>query len=181
MAHPSQLKTVTNLKHITHPRVALLIAISREFRSPNNPGSYDGGANFLGVLGQTGNTQPMGCGATLTCTWAGQVSDPLRYDAYGYDTPEVLFDFNGSGPHFTNNDPRYFLPYGSNGLVLDSIKFDDEASLLMGWCYLSGGLYAWAYERNWFRNLLLAKARKAVERLNAACKTGQVLLSVRRL
>jgi hypothetical protein len=42
MSHTFQRKTVRKLKHITWPRVALEIATTRSFLSPNNPGSYDG-------------------------------------------------------------------------------------------------------------------------------------------
>lgn len=178
MAHPSQLKTVTNLRHITGPRVALLIATSEEFRSFHSASSYDGGANFLGVRGETSNTQPLLRGATLICSWTGQVSVPVRYDAYDVHTPNVLFDFNGSGAHFPNNDPRYFLPYGSKGLVLNAIHFDNDKALLEGWCYLRGGPYAWAYKHKRFHKLLRTLACREVGKLNAACKAGSICLTV---
>ena len=42
--------------------------------------------------------------------------------------PNILYDYNGSGEHFQNNDPRYLLPIGSNGLLLNKIEFlDSEA------------------------------------------------------
>ena len=104
---------------------------------------------------------------------------PLPYDAHGADTPNILYDFNGSDAVFNNNDPRYFLAYDSKGLVLNTIDFENDEALLEGWCYLRGGFCAWAYENNWFRKLLLTWARKYVDKLNRACESGQVRLFVR--
>jgi hypothetical protein len=178
MSHSCQRETVVNLTHITWPLAALKIATTHTFLSPHNPGGYDGGMNFLGMLGEAGNTQPSGRGATLVCSWMGKVSAPLPHDAYGASTPDVLYDFNGSGEHFANNDPRYFLPFDSAGLVLDEVHFDSYDALLEGWCYLRGGLYAWLYEKGLFRSLLLQRARKDVAKLNGNCRRGVIQLAV---
>ena len=48
--------------------------------------------------------------------------------------PNILYDFNGSGRHFDNLDPRYLLPVGSKGLILKHIVINDEDELLRIWC-----------------------------------------------
>jgi hypothetical protein len=107
------------------------------------------------------------------------VSGPLRHDAYGANAPSVLHDFNGSGRHFENNGPRYFLPFESAGLVLDAVHFDSDDALLRGWCYWRGGLRAWLYEKGLFRRPLLKRACKEVAKLNSDCRHGSVQLTVR--
>jgi len=180
MTHPSQLKNVGNIRHITYPLAALRIAKRKTFYSQNNRGSYDGGANFIGVLGETENTHPKGRGAILVCCWIGQVSDPLPHDAYKCDVPDTLYDFNGSGLHFKNNDPRYFLPFDSKDLILCCVEFDDDQALLKGWSYMRGGIYAFLYEKELFHKYLLRKAVSEIGQLNAECKKGEIKLSVRR-
>lgn len=101
-----------NLRRITSPSIALEVIASGVFRSLNDVAPYDGGMNFFGVLGKTPNTQPKK-GARMHCKWYGPVSIPLPYGSHDYHAPNVLFDFNGSGQHYQDNDPRYFLPYGS--------------------------------------------------------------------
>lgn len=134
--------------------------------------------NLLGVLGETSNTCPLERGAELICTWTGLVSDPVRYDEYGVHTPNVLFDFNGSGPHHSNNDPRYFLPIGSQGIVLNSINITSNAALLEDWCDLQGGLPLRLYKVGWRHESLLDKALAEVEALNLACGQGTFKLIV---
>lgn len=175
MAHPTHTKTVSNLIHITSPRNALLIARNKEFRSFNNPRHYDAGANFLSTLGEQANTQPVGRGAKLSCTWTGLVTNPLPNDAYDVHTPNILHDFNGSGAIFRNEDPRYFLPYESDGLILNSIEIQGDDQLETAWLSLQVGFFTKLFCRN-----PLAKARAELKELNTACASGKILLNVRR-
>jgi hypothetical protein len=68
------------LRHITSVSNALLIAETGVFHSGCKAQSYDGGMNFLGVLGENSNTQPRERGAELLCSWIGKVSAPLLWD-----------------------------------------------------------------------------------------------------
>lgn len=179
MTHKTTIKKISNLRHITYARTGFLIA-QHGFWSNFDLGHYDAGANFLGVLGEQDNTHPEGKGATLFCTWDGEVSDPLPYDSYHTDKPNVLYDFNGSGPHFENQDPRYFLPYGSKGLILNRIDFDSEEALLYGYCYLRGAPYSDLYERGERHDAMLAEAKAYRDKLNAQCNDGKIMLSVNR-
>ena len=49
---------MTDLIHITSPERALNIISKGAYITDNNPGHYDAGMNFLGVLGEYPNTQP---------------------------------------------------------------------------------------------------------------------------
>lgn len=180
MAHQTHPMTVTHLKHITSPLHALKIVQQREFRSLQNPGHYDAGANFLGVLGLHPNTCPAAKGATLTCTWVGEVSPPLPWSDRDVFTPDVLFDFNGSGRNFQNNDPRYFLPYGSTGLILTEVQIPDEEELLFAWNTLENKIVSWICEREWFRSQRLARASCGLKQINDACSRAEIKLAVRR-
>lgn len=180
MAHPTQPMTVTNLKHITSPLQALKIAQQQEFRSFQNPRHYDAGANFLGVLGLNPNTCPAADGATLICTWVGEVSLPLPWSDRDVFNPGVLFDFNGSGPHFQNNDPRYFLPYGSTGLILNEVQIPSENDLLDAWSMFENKMVRWVADRGWFRSLRLARAHRGLKQINDACSRAEIKLAVRR-
>ncbi len=44
--------------------------------------------------------------------------------------PNVLYDFNGSGQHFDNPNPRYLLSIGSTDLILKHVVIYDENELL---------------------------------------------------
>lgn len=60
----------------------------------------------------------------------GEISEPRdTYDIAGMK-PNILYDFNGSGQHFDNPDPRYLLPVGSTGLILKHVVIDNEDELL---------------------------------------------------
>ena len=91
--------------------------------------NYDAGMNFLGALGEHPNHQLSDRNVKIFCAWDGEVSQPLKWDDVGVKRqPNILYDYNGSGEHFQNNDPRYLLPIGSNGLLLNKIEFlDSEA------------------------------------------------------
>lgn len=170
----------TDLKHITSPFHALKIVQQREFRSFQNPGHYDAGANFLGILGLHPNTCPAADGATLTCTWIGEVSAPLHWEDRHVFDADVLFDFNGSGAHFQNNDPRYFLPYGSTGLILNKVQIPSEDALLLAWSSFEKKIVRWVAERGWFRSQRLVRAHRGLEQINEACSRAEIILPVRR-
>jgi len=132
------------LTHITSPENALSIIYRKAYLTENNTGHYDAGMNFLGTLGEYKNTQPKKRGSKIHCEWHGITSQPLPFDSYNYHTPNILFDFNGSGNHHPNNDPRYFLPYGSTGLIVKKIELEEgfeEESLVEWWVNLKGGIY----------------------------------------
>ena len=76
---------MTDLIHVTSPERALNIIREGAYITDNNPGHYDAGMNFLGVLGEYANTQPTR-GAKIHFKWHGEVSDPLPYDACNYLT-----------------------------------------------------------------------------------------------
>lgn len=178
MTYPTSIKTVVNLRHITFPRIALDIAAHGKFFSFNNLGSYDCGANFLGVLGENNNTCPKGRGATLICTWRGATTNVLHWQEGPANVPNVLYDFNGSCAKFINNDPRYLLPYGSSGLALNAIRFDSDNDLLMGWSFWRGGLVAWFYTHGWFKKHMLKVAKTHVAKLNKKCNEGKIFIEV---
>lgn len=182
MTHQTNQQTVVNLRHRTYPRVAFVVANAALFRSRKSSPHYDAGANFLGSLGQKNNHQLGDRKAELVCTWTGNVSIPLPPAASNVHTADVLFDFNGSGIHFQNNDPRYFLPNGSKGLILNRIEFDSDVAMLEGWCAFKGGfvekLYSLSWLPEWVKSMLLEKAQQEVRRLNERCTKGEVLLKV---
>ena len=137
-----------NLTRITSPVLALKMFKEKAYFQSYPQGHYDAGMNFLGVLGQNSNTQPTKRGAKVYFDWdnttPSSVSPPLAPSVTKHHTPNVLFDFNGSGNHFPNNDPRYFLPYGSNGLILKKIELEpnyDELQIVKEWCDFEKGLY----------------------------------------
>lgn len=107
---------------------------NKRFDSPWSPGDYDAGMNFLGVQGELKVHELHYRTATLYFEWLGEVSAPRRKEDYKDLKPNVLYDFDGSGKHFANPDPRYLLPVGSRGLILKHIQIDDEATLLRLWC-----------------------------------------------
>lgn len=168
------------LTHTTSLHVALKIVSKREYRTNNNDRHYDAGMNFLGVLGEYHNTQPTR-GAKLHCEWNGKYSSPLKPDAYKYHTPNELFDFNGSGKHFPNNDPRYFLPYGSQNLVVVKIEPEnnyDEEALIEWWCNFSGGLDLLCYKLKCFKPKLLKKALNYLAEINHELSNKKVTISI---
>lgn len=182
MPYPTTNRVVPKLRHRLYPRLAFVVATSSVFHTGGHGKNYDAGANFLGVLGQQANHQIDDRTATLVCTWSGLVTDPLPYDARDVHTPDVLHDFDGSGNHFGNNDPRYFLPNGSSGLVLEGIEFDSDDELLKGWCLFRKGVACWLYtlknRPEWITSCLLCAAKRQVTSINSACKTGKIKLRI---
>ncbi|MFV7511485.1 hypothetical protein ACNPM2_03720 [Stenotrophomonas geniculata] len=130
-----------SIYHICNARAAAEMIITGSYRS--NKIGYDGGMNFCGVLGPVGNTWPRGRGARLHCKWEGLISVPLPYEAHDYSTPNVLYDFNGSGNHHQNNDPRWFLPYGST-VVITGLECEPER-LEEYYLQRSGLIRSWKY------------------------------------
>jgi len=178
MAHPTKNTTVTELRHLTTPLQALQIATSGIFHAGGGRGHYDGGMNLLGKLGARGNTFPNGRPtASLLCTWVGQVSLPLRHDVYHHDTPNVLFDFDGSARTFGNQDPRYFLPIGSHGITVNAVEIP-ERELMDAWCYLMGGWRGWLRDQGLASGFLMRGAQARLDTLNARCANGWVKLQV---
>jgi hypothetical protein len=166
--------------HITSPDRALNIINLGCYLTKNNPGHYDAGMNFLGVLGEYPNTQPTR-GAKIHCEWNGAVSAPLEYDSYNYHDPNVLFDFNGSGNHFPNNDPRYFLPYGSDGVIVRRIELEDDYNqeeFIKQWSKIKGGLFLFLCRFEIFHNFLLKKALKNLQDVNQRLATNRVTIAV---
>lgn len=182
MPYPTINPGVRNLRHRTYPRLAFIVATSGVFHTGGHDKNYDAGANFLGVLGQKANHQIGDRTATLVCTWCGSVTNPLPYDAYDVHTPDVLHDFDGSGNHFDNEDPRYFLPNGSSGLVLEGIEFDGNSELLEGWCLFRSGVFSCLFNLakrpEWVTRCLLFAAKRQVTAINSACKAGKIRLRI---
>lgn len=169
-----------NLVHITSPDRALNIIHSRSYFSKKSSKSYDAGMNFLGVLGEYANTQPIR-GAKIHCEWKGAVSKPLPYTAYDCHTPNVLFDFNGSGVHFTNNDPRYFLPYNSGGLVIKRIELEDqfnEEALIKKWLEIKGGVHPYLQKIKFLQKYLLKNSLGYLQDVNKKLASEEVTISV---
>lgn len=98
-----------------------------------SPHNYDGGMNFLGILGEVPNHQLHDRDAMILCTWNGRISDPLPYEAGRPYQANILYDYNGSGNHFQNNDPRYILSIGSKNLILNKVDFLKEDSEIEFW------------------------------------------------
>ncbi|WP_143566731.1 hypothetical protein [Stenotrophomonas maltophilia] len=168
---------VIDIYHITSPAVALEMVVSQTFRSHYNFRSYDGGMNFCGVLGRVPNTQPVGSGARLHCKWDGLVSEPLSPESYDYHTPNVLFDFNGSGEYCRNNDPRYFLPYGSM-IQVSGVECDPSA---LHDYYLSRSPF---FRKSMYRfrskEYQCAELQSLLDYYNEQCAAGGVKLEIQR-
>ena len=172
---------MVKLIHITSAANAINILNQREYATWNNPGNYDAGMNFLGSLGEGPNTKPTR-GAEIHCEWSGLVSQPLGYGAFGCSVPNMLYDFNGSGSHFVNKDPRYFLPYGSEGLVIKAIKLEvefDKLELIETWCENEGGHYRKLYEYKFLHKYLLKKALNYLEKTNERIASERFTISIR--
>lgn len=164
--------------HITSPFKAINIAEKRRYKSLNEYGGYDAGMNFIGELGEYRNTQPKGRGAKLHVIWRGEISDPVQFDECNCNRPNVLYDYNGSGEHFPNNDPRYFLPYGSSGLRVTKIEFENEEALIEGWAHYKKSWPLWLYNKKLFKPLLKRLALTSQRRLNQAINAGEVVIDI---
>lgn len=150
----------------------MLIANHR-FETPFQITEYDGGMNFLGLLGEVPVHELGNRSATLCFEWKGEISEPRdTYDIVGMK-PNILYDFNGSGQHFDNPDPRYLLPVGSTGLILKHVVIDDEDELLRIWC-LRRNIYHSKYRllKNIpiLRDVLLHRAWQEIYRINEMCR-----------
>lgn len=172
------------LIHITSLCSALSIISSRAYLTENPIGNYDAGMNFLGKLGEYKNTRPSVRGVKMHCEWNGNISEPLPYDAYNCDTANKLFDFNGSGKYFKNNDPRYFLPYNSEGLVVKRIELEkkyDEELLIKDWCYYKGGFTLFFYKLKIFKAILLKRTLDYIQKVNCKLNSDTFTISIRRI
>lgn len=114
----------------------------------------------------------------MHCTWNGKVSIPLRYDVHEHDTPNVLFDFNGSGDHFPNNDPRYFLPYGSENLKIDIVECDSSTLLAEDWGDWRGWPYSFLCKLSLLHRWVLKCANKDLARLNKMCGDQNIYICI---
>lgn len=170
--------TISNLRHITSVSNAIAIAQTNMFANGKSIAHYDGGMNFLGVLGENSNTQPNARGAILVCSWDGAVSQPLRWDTYSVRTPGVLQDFNGSGEHFQNNDPRYLLPKGSTGLRLDQIIIEDYQQLIDLSITDAGFFLTTLYKKGWINKNLVDRTFDLVKDINKQAKHGRLSIRV---
>ena len=146
---------------------------NRRFDTPWDITEYDGGMNFLGTLGEVPVHELGNRSATLCFEWRGEISEPRdTYDIAGMK-PNVLYDFNGSGRHFDNPDPRYLLPVGSKGLILKHIVINNEEELLRIWCCRRK-----IYYRQYrilkaipiVRDILLRKAWQEIHQINEMCR-----------
>ena len=90
----------------------MLIA-NRRFDTPFKITKYDGGMNFLGAFGEVPVYELGNRSATLCFEWKGEISEPRDTHDISGMKPNILYNFNGSGRHFDNLDPRYLLPVGS--------------------------------------------------------------------
>ena len=167
-----------DIKHITSPAIALAIIRSRRYSSFNNPGSYDCGMNFIGSLGEYANTQPSQRGATLHCKWTGSVSVPLPYEFRPHNKPNILYDFNGSGLHYKNNDPRYILPYGSLGLVVNRVEFDTEKDLIDAWLSTQGRLIKSLYRIQFMMHSISKRTLREIDNLNELLQDGTLTIEI---
>lgn len=146
---------------------------NRRFDTPWAITEYDGGMNFLGTLGEVPVHELKNRSATLCFEWMGEISEPRdTYDIAGMK-PNILYDFNGSGQHFDNPDPRYLLPVGSKGLILKHIVINDEDELLRIWCSRRKIYYRQYRILNAIpivRNILLHKAWQEIYQINEMCR-----------
>ena len=92
--------------------VDMLIA-NRRFDTPFKITDDVGGMNFLGAFGEVPVHELGNRSTTLCFEWKGEISEPRDTHDIAGMKPNILYDFNGSGRHFDNLDPRYLLPVGS--------------------------------------------------------------------
>lgn len=138
---------------------------------------YDGGMNFLGVLGEVPNHQLHDRDVVISCEWSGKISPPLHHEAGRPYEPNILYDYNGSGFHFPNNDPRYILPIGSKGLVLNKVDFLKEDSEIEFW-RIRQTFLASIYIKFLSHKLLTKWANKKTADLNNELKASPKIISV---
>ena len=143
--------------------------------------AYDGGMNFLGTLGEVPVHELTNRSATLCFEWRGEISNPRDTHNITGMQPNILYDFNGSGRHFDNPDPRYLLPVGSKGLILKHIVINDEDELLRIWCRrrkIYNQQYRILIAIPIVRNILLHKAWQEIYRINEECRKNTFVISI---
>lgn len=158
----------------------MLIANHR-FDTPFQITEYDGGMNFLGSLGEVPVHELGNRSATLCFEWRGEISAPRDTHNIAGMQPNILYDFNGSGRHFDNPDPRYLLPVGSKGLILKHIVINDEDELLRIWCRrrkIYNQQYRILNAIPIVRTLLLHKAWQEIYRINEMCRKTLFEISI---
>ncbi|EKO3807989.1 hypothetical protein NTE05_005267 [Vibrio harveyi] len=174
---------VTKLNRITSPVIAMKMIEERTHFANYDNGHYDAGMNFLGVLGENSNTHPTTRGAIVEFEWKGAVSNPLPPSCTVHHTPNVLYDFNGSGNHFQNNDPRYFLPYGSNGLVIKKVTLEknyNKQNIVSDWCGYKKGKYRFLSKLPFAENMLFSLFKSELDAINKNLSDETITISVRK-
>lgn len=95
--------------------------------------------------------------------------------------PNVLYDFNGSGQHFDNPNPRYLLSIGSTDLILKHVVIYDENELLQIW-YLRRNIYHRKYRlmKNTpiFRDIWLHRTWQKIYWINEECRKNTFVISI---
>ena len=185
--YPTTHQSLKNLRHITSADAALAIIFTRTYRTSFEFGHYDGGMNLLGVQGEFSNSlyytrapgQEHTRAAELVCSWDGLVTQPMTIlDPGARRQLNTLFDYDGSGPHFRNNDPRYILPLGSEGIRVDQLVIHHERCFIEALYAKARGFKGWAHRHGRFRQHLADQAQDALNQINTACARGEVTLKI---
>lgn len=158
---------------------ALQIFRDKCFYSPWELGERDGGMNFLGIQGEQKVHELHFRTATLLFEWQGDISPPMREKDYPNVKPNILYDFNGSGNHFPDPEPRYLLPIGSKGLILKSIQIDNEDYLLHTWKVRHPN---WRNKFLWLpcvKNDILNQAWHELYEINQYLRTNKFVIDIR--
>ena len=115
---------------------------------------YDAGINFLPNKGEVSNHLISDRNSYLIFSYSGRKSDVLpAEDGVKAKEPNILYDYNGSENKFNNNDPRYLLRFGSEGLKLIRIEkannLDNDSFVENLSKYLGGKwkFYAFLYKK----------------------------------
>ncbi len=169
---------MSGLRHITSVFNAISIAEGGIFRASDSGQAYDAGMNLLGVLGESSNTWPRARGAELVCSWHGKVSPPLCWDRFVNHEANVMLDFNGSGNVYQNNDPRYLLPIGSQGLQIDRIVIHDLKEYVDVCVVKASAAHPFLYRRGWVRTTALDDAIGRLANLSLKCERGEITLRI---
>lgn len=170
------------LNRITSPVIAMKMIKERTHFANYDDGHYDAGMNFLGTLGENSNTYPTARGAIVEFEWEGNVSQPLKPSCTTHHTPNVLYDFNGSGEHFQNNDPRYFLPYGSDGLIIKKVTLEkkyNKQEIVSDWCNYKKGMYGVLSKVPFMQNKMFSLFMNDLEKINENLLSETITISVR--
>jgi hypothetical protein len=158
-----------------------MLTSNRRFDTPFKTTEYDGGMNFLGTFGEVPVHELGNRSATLCFEWKGEISEPRDTHNIAGMKPNILYDFNGSGRHFDNPDPRYLLPVGSKGLILKHIVINDEDELLRIWRSRLK-IYFYRYQIlkaiPIVRNILLHKVWQEIYRINEICRNTSFEIAI---